>query len=368
MKFVDEAVIRVIAGKGGNGAMSFLREKYRPNGGPDGGDGGNGGSIYLTADSGLNTLADFRFTRLYRAKDGESGSGRECFGKFGDDLVINVPLGTVVSDVETGEIIGEVLTENSQLLVARGGIKGIGNARFKSSVNQTPRQTTPGKMGDERQLKLELKVLADIGLLGLPNAGKSTFLSAVSSARPRIADYPFTTLYPQLGVVDVGEASGFVIADIPGLIEGAADGIGLGTAFLKHLNRTRILLHLVDIAPMDQKDVVDSIQEIFAELTRFDADLAARERWLVLNKVDIVDTEEVEAQLADVRERLDWKAPIYTISAATGENCKALTGALMERLDVLDEQEQDRLAEAKARAENEMIKQAQSNSEVAKNV
>jgi len=340
MKFVDEAVIRVIAGKGGNGAMSFLREKYRPNGGPDGGDGGNGGSIYLTADSGLNTLADFRFTRLYRAKDGESGSGRECFGKYGEDLVINVPLGTVVSDVETGEVIGEVLTENNQLLVARGGIKG----------------------------KLELKVLADIGLLGLPNAGKSTFLSAVSSARPRIADYPFTTLYPQLGVVDVGEASGFVIADIPGLIEGAADGVGLGTAFLKHLNRTRILLHLVDIAPMDQKDVVDSIEEIFAELTRFDADLAARERWLVLNKVDIVDAEEVAAQVADVRERLDWKAPIYTISAATGENCKALTGALMERLHELDEQARDRLAEARAEAENKMIKQTLDSSEVLKNV
>ncbi len=364
MKFVDEAVIRVIAGKGGNGAMSFLREKYRPNGGPDGGDGGNGGSIYLTGNSGLNTLVDFRFTRLYRAQNGEGGSGRECFGKYGEDLIIDVPLGTVVSDVETAEVIGEVLDENQKLLVARGGIKGIGNARFKSSVNRTPRQTTPGKMGDERQLKLELKVLADVGLLGLPNAGKSTFLSAVSSARPRIADYPFTTLYPQLGVVDVGESNGFVIADIPGLIEGAADGIGLGTAFLKHLNRTRILLHLVDIAPLDQKDVVDSIEEIFEELKRFDSGLAERERWLVLNKIDVVDSDEVDAQVADVRERLNWEGPIYTISAATGENCKELTSTLMERLNELDAEEADRVATEKAEAELALERQFQSSTPV----
>ncbi len=332
MKFVDEAVIRTIAGKGGNGALSFLREKYRPNGGPDGGDGGHGGSIFLTANSGLNTLADFRFTRLYKAQNGQGGAGRDCSGKYGEDLLINVPLGTIVTDAETGEVIGDVVQQGVPLLVAKGGSRGLGNARFKSSVNQTPRKTTKGKLGDERLLKLELKVLADVGLLGLPNAGKSTFLSVVSSARPKIADYPFTTLIPQLGVVDVGESSGFVIADIPGLIEGAATGTGLGIGFLKHLNRTRILLHLVDVAPPDQKSIVSSVQEIEQELSAFGEELEQRERWLVLNKIDLVNTAELPQIRDQVVADLAWDAPVFTISTATGEGCRDLINALMVRL------------------------------------
>jgi GTP-binding protein len=346
MKFVDEAVIRVIAGKGGNGALSFLREKYRPHGGPDGGDGGNGGSIFLTADSGLNTLADFRYTRLYKAQNGEGGAGRDRFGKYGEDLIIKVPLGTLVSDAETGEQIGDVVREGERLLVAQGGNRGLGNARFKSSTNRTPRKTTSGKLGDERLIKLELKVLADVGLLGLPNAGKSTFLSAVSSARPKVADYPFTTLYPQLGVVDVGESSGFVIADIPGLIEGAAEGVGLGIAFLKHLNRTRILLHLVDSAPVDEKNIVESIREIEKELNAFDPALASRERWLVLNKSDLLSAEEMTQLQLDLVEQLSWQYPIYIISAVTGSGCRELVNALMERLSNIWQDEQEAMNEA----------------------
>lgn len=352
MKFVDEAEIKVIAGKGGNGALSFLREKYRPHGGPDGGDGGNGGSICLIADSGLNTLADFRYTRTYKAKNGQNGAGRDRFGKYGEDLVVKVPLGTIVSDAETGEVIGDVVREGEKLLVARGGIRGLGNARFKSSINQTPRKTTPGKPGDERVLKLELKVLADVGLLGLPNAGKSTFLAAVSSARPRVADYPFTTLYPQLGVVDVGESSGFVMADIPGLIEGAATGVGLGIAFLKHLKRTRILLHLVDLAPMDQKDIVESVREIETELKAFGDSLGAKERWLVLNKSDLVDQAELKNIQTKVVRKLNWQAPVYCISAATGEGCQALINSLMVRLSELDSEEKIRLKQASQEAQH----------------
>jgi GTP-binding protein len=332
MKFVDEAVIRTIAGKGGNGALSFLREKYRPNGGPDGGDGGNGGSIYLTANSGLNTLADFRYTRIFKARNGQNGAGRDCFGKYGEDLVIDVPLGTIISDAETREVIGDVVREGEKLLVARGGARGLGNARFKSSINQTPRKTTKGKPGDERVLKLELKVLADVGLLGLPNAGKSTFLNQVSSATPKIADYPFTTLIPQLGVVDVGESSGFVVADIPGLIEGAAQGVGLGIGFLKHLNRTRILLHLVDIAPLDGKNIVQSISEIEHELSVFGDHLERRERWLVLNKTDLLESAEVKKLRQQVINELHWKSPLFTISTATGAGCRNLVNALMRRL------------------------------------
>ncbi len=339
MKFVDEAEIRVIAGKGGNGALSFLREKFRPYGGPDGGDGGNGGSVYLIADSGLNTLADFRYTRVFKARNGENGAGRDRYGKYGDDLVIKVPLGTTVFDVESGELIGDVVREGERLLVAQGGAHGLGNARFKSSTNRAPRKTTPGKAGDERLLKLELKVLADVGLLGKPNAGKSTFLAAVSSARPRIADYPFTTLYPQLGVVDVGESNGFVVADIPGLIEGAAEGVGLGTAFLKHLNRTRILLHLVDPAPLDQKDVAESVREIENELRSFDDDLASRERWLVLNKSDLLSPSELEKIKHHVVGELAWQAPVFCISAVTGKGCQELIAKLMERLTELDADE-----------------------------
>ncbi|NKB77244.1 MAG: Obg family GTPase CgtA [Gammaproteobacteria bacterium] len=333
MKFVDEATIRVVAGKGGNGCLSFLREKHRPKGGPDGGDGGDGGSVYLRANSGLNTLADFRYTRLYRAQSGEGGSSKDCFGRNGDDLIVNVPLGTIVTDVDTGEVIGDVVAEEGRdLLVAKGGQHGLGNARFKSSINRTPRRVTPGKLGDERRLKLELKVLADVGLLGLPNAGKSTFLSVVSNARPKIANYPFTTLYPQLGVVDVGVTNSFVIADIPGLIEGASEGAGLGIRFLKHLKRTRILLHIVDIAPLDGSSVIDSIYEIENELTTFDRLLKDRERWLVFNKTDLLPDEEVRRIKDEVLLALDWTNPVYNISAATGFGCKELTNAMMAAL------------------------------------
>ena len=338
MKFVDEATIRVVAGKGGNGSLSFLREKYRPKGGPDGGDGGDGGSIYLRANSGLNTLADFRYTRVYRAQSGEGGSGRDCFGKKGEDLIIDVPLGTIVTDAETNEQIGDVVMEGKPLLVAQGGAHGLGNARFKSSVNRTPRRTTPGKLGDERLLKLELKVLADVGLLGLPNAGKSTFLSVVSNARPKIADYPFTTLHPQLGVVDVGLSNSFVIADIPGLIEGAAEGAGLGIRFLKHLKRTRVLLHLVDVAPPDGRDVFEAIKEIEAEVHGFDDHLGNRPRWLVLNKSDLILGEELDELREDLISRLSWEGPVYSISAATGQGCRELTNDLMQALNTMREE------------------------------
>ena len=337
MNFVDEAIIRVIGGKGGNGALSFLREKYRPKGGPDGGDGGNGGSIYLTADSGLNTLADFRYTRLYRARNGQPGAGRERAGKCGDDLVIRVPLGTMVLDHETGELIGDVVDSGIPLLVARGGVRGLGNARFKSSTNQAPRRTTPGRPGEEHLLRLELKVLADVGLLGKPNAGKSTLLSVISSARPKVADYPFTTLHPQLGVVDVGESTGFVVADIPGLISGAARGAGLGIDFLKHLSRTRILVHLVDVAPPDESDPVASIREVEEELAEFGHGLAARERWLVFNKCDLLSAESVAGIRDELIGRLQWTGRVHAISAATSSGCQDLVNALMKRLDELAE-------------------------------
>ena len=333
MKFVDEAVIRVIAGKGGNGCLSFLREKYRPKGGPDGGDGGDGGSIYLCGNSGLNTLADFRYTRLYKAQNGENGAGKDRFGKQGDRLVIPVPLGTLVSDVESGESIGDVTDENNLLLIARGGRRGLGNARFKSSTNRTPRRTTAGQSGDERLIRLELKVLADVGLVGLPNAGKSTVLSHISKARPKIADYPFTTLFPQLGVVEIGLGSSFVVADIPGLIEGASEGAGLGVRFLKHLSRTRILLHLVDIAPLDETDPLHAVRMIERELIRFDRNLSRMERWLVLNKADLLSDEEADSIRRALVKRLDWTAPVYVISAVTGSGTTPLVGDLMSRLN-----------------------------------
>ncbi len=338
MKFVDEATIRVVAGKGGNGCLSFLREKYRPKGGPDGGDGGDGGSIYLSAKSGLNTLADFRFTRLYRAKNGEGGAGRDRFGKKGDDLVIDVPLGTVVRDADTEELIGDVIRIGQPLLVARGGRHGLGNANFKTSTNRAPRRTTPGKPGDERLIKLELKVLADVGLLGLPNAGKSTFLSAVSHARPRIADYPFTTLYPQLGVVDVGHSNGFTLADLPGLIKGAAQGTGLGIHFLKHLKRTRILLHFVDIAPVDEKNLSSAVREIESEMVNFDPLLSKKTRWLVLNKTDTIAADKASDIKNCLVNELDWEAPVYLISAVTGAGCGQLVNDLMGELMERDAQ------------------------------
>ncbi len=316
MKFVDEATIRVVAGKGGNGCLSFLREKFRPKGGPDGGDGGHGGSVYLSADSGLNTLADFRYARLYRARNGQGGAGKDRFGKNGADLIVKTPLGTLVTDAHTTELIGDVVRHGERLLVARGGKGGLGNARFKSSINRTPRRTTPGSPGDERQLKLELKVLADVGLLGLPNAGKSTLLSRVSQARPKVADYPFTTLHPQLGVVAVGVSGSFVMADIPGLIAGAARGAGLGVEFLKHLKRNRILLHLADITtsdhrPRDHRSLLQSIREIERELRAYDPELAHKERWLALNKIDLIDESQAVELRRAIRARLAPQTPVY---------------------------------------------------------
>ena len=346
MKFVDEARIRVIAGKGGNGCLSFLREKFRPKGGPDGGNGGDGGNIYMVGQSGLNTLADFRFIRQYKAENGESGAGKDRTGKAGEDLYINVPLGTIVSDAETGEVIGDVMRDDQPLLVARGGRRGLGNATFKSSTNRAPRRTTLGKPGDERQLKLELKVLADVGLLGLPNAGKSTFLSSVSQARPKVADYPFTTLHPQLGVVDVGISSGFVIADIPGLIEGAAQGTGLGIQFLKHLNRTRLLLHLVDIASPDGKDASEAIREVERELQAFDAALWNKPRWLVFNKIDTLGAELAQDVVSELVDQMGLSCPVFLISAATGEGCRDLVNRIMQTLDEMAEAD-------RTRAENE---------------
>ncbi|BAU47690.1 GTPase CgtA [Sulfurifustis variabilis] len=337
MKFVDEAIIRVEAGHGGAGALSFRREKFVPRGGPDGGDGGDGGSVYLIGREGLNTLADFRYTRLFRAENGRRGAGRNCSGRAGSDRIIAVPLGTRIEDAETGELIGEITRESQRLLVAQGGKGGLGNTRFKSSTNRAPRKTTPGTLGEHREIKLELQVLADVGLLGLPNAGKSTFLRQVTEARPKVADYPFTTLYPHLGVVRLGPEQSFVIADIPGLIEGAAEGAGLGVQFLRHLTRTRILLHLVDIAPPDGGDVAGQVRAIARELRKFSPALARRERWLVVNKVDLLSVEEQEERVKALVRRLAWKGRVYAISAATGAGCEVLVRDLMRRLGDLKE-------------------------------
>ncbi|MFT5259362.1 MAG: GTP-binding protein [Saprospiraceae bacterium] len=333
MKFVDEATVRVAAGKGGNGSMSFRREKYIPRGGPDGGNGGRGGDVYFVGNSGLNTLADFRYIRDYRAEHGARGEGRQKSGKAGSDLFIRVPLGTLVYDEQTLELIGEVVENDQQLLVAQGGQGGLGNTHFKSSVNRAPRRTVPGSEGDERKLKVELKVLADVGLLGFPNAGKSTLLSAVSQARPKVANYPFTTLHPELGVVDIGSAGGFVIADIPGLIEGAADGVGLGIGFLKHLQRTGLLLHVVDVVPVDEDQApVIAIKALVNELQQFDQTLYEKPRWIVLNKIDVADEDEVQAVIDQITAELDWHDPIYTISAVTGEGCKDLMSKISQYL------------------------------------
>ena len=334
MKFVDEATIRVEAGNGGNGAMSFRREKFIPRGGPDGGDGGDGGSIYLVGRSGLNTLADFRHTRRFRAEPGKKGGGANCTGKSGENLFIAVPLGTRVMDAETEELIGELTRDGESLLVAHGGKGGLGNTRFKSSTNRTPRRTVPGQPGEHRELAFELQVLADVGLLGMPNAGKSTFLRAVSDARPKVADYPFTTLHPHLGVVRVEELRSFVVADIPGLIEGAAEGAGLGIQFLRHLSRTRILLHLVDMMPLSpDDDPVAGVRALEAELKKFDAKLAKRERWLVLNKIDLIPADEREARTKSLLKKLKWKGPVYSISAINGAGCRELSQALMIRIE-----------------------------------
>ncbi len=334
MKFVDEASIRIEAGDGGNGCLSFRREKFIPRGGPDGGDGGHGGSVKLIGQPGLNTLADFRHRRLFRAARGHDGSGRNRTGRSGEDLLVKVPVGTIVRDASTLELIGEVTTEGETLLVARGGAGGLGNARFKSSTNRAPRRTTPGKPGERRELSLELQVLADVGLLGLPNAGKSTLLRAVSDARPKVADYPFTTLHPQLGVVWVQPHRSFVIADIPGLIKGAASGAGLGIRFLKHLQRTRLLLHMVDIAALaGTQEGIAAVTAVYAELERFSADLARRERWLVLNKMDLIAADERESRCRALIEALGWDGPVFQISAMTGAGCRELMTALMRRLE-----------------------------------
>ncbi|MDG1850744.1 MAG: Obg family GTPase CgtA [Gammaproteobacteria bacterium] len=333
MKFVDETEILVEAGKGGNGCMSFLREKFIEKGGPDGGDGGDGGSIFLVADESLNTLVDFRFQPRYRAKSGQQGRGRQCTGASGEDLEVRVPVGTSIYAVDTDELIGDLLKPGERLLVAQGGKHGLGNMRFKSSTNRAPRQTTNGTPGESRQLLLQMKVVADVGLLGLPNAGKSTLIRAVSSATPKVADYPFTTLVPNLGVVRAGEDNSFVMADIPGLIEGASEGAGLGIRFLKHLARTRVLLHLVDIAPLDSSDPADAALAIIRELENFSEALARKERWLVLNKIDLLPSAEADAVCNAIVDKLDWKGPVHRISAVSGEGTKELSEALMRSIN-----------------------------------
>ncbi|SEV85117.1 Obg family GTPase CgtA [Luteibacter sp. 329MFSha] len=317
MKFVDEAQIRVSAGDGGNGCVSFRREKFIPFGGPDGGDGGNGGSVWLVADEGLNTLVDFRHMRSFKAQRGQGGMGSQMYGKGGEDTEVRVPVGTVVTNVDTDEVIGDLTSHGQRLKVAQGGRGGLGNIHFKSSVNRAPRKSTPGTPGEVRDLKLELRLLADVGLLGFPNAGKSTFIRAVSAATPRVADYPFTTLHPNLGVVRIGTDQSFVIADIPGIIEGAAEGAGLGIQFLRHVSRTSLLLHVVDIRPIDGSDPVEQVRAIEAELQQFDEELVERPRWLVINKSDVIDDEdELKAVVDDIVARLDWKAPWFVVSAA----------------------------------------------------
>jgi Obg family GTPase CgtA len=346
MKLVDEAEIEVIAGNGGNGCVGFRREKFIPLGGPDGGDGGNGGSVWLVADENLNTLVDFRHERIFRAQRGENGMGRQMYGKGGEDRIITVPVGTVVTNVETDEVIGDLTRHGDRLLVARGGKGGLGNMHFKSSVNRAPRQATPGEAGEHRTLRLELKLLADVGLLGFPNAGKSTFIRAVSAATPKVADYPFTTLYPNLGVVSVEAHRSFVIADIPGLIEGAADGAGLGAQFLRHLQRTRLLLHLVDISPMEGGvegvSPVEQVRAIERELGKHDPELLAKPRWLVLNKADLMFEDEARAAAAQIVAELGWERPWFLVSALGREGTWPIMLEVMTFLDRL------RMAEAEA--------------------
>jgi len=333
MKFVDEASISVDAGKGGNGCMSFHREKFVAKGGPNGGDGGDGGSVFVIADDAVNTLIDYRYTRRYRAENGKNGQSRDMTGHMGEDITLLVPVGTTVIDEDTLEVLGDLAEDKQKLMVARGGFHGLGNTRFKSSVNRAPRQTKPGQPGESRNLKFEMKVLADVGLLGLPNAGKSTFIRSVSAAKPKVADYPFTTLVPNLGVVSVRQHKSFVIADIPGLIEGASDGAGLGIRFLKHLVRTQLMLHIVDMAPLDESDPAENMMSISRELERFSPALAERDRWLVLNKLDLVSEDEHEALCQDLLERTGWKGPVFQISALTGAGTKVLTNKIMDYIE-----------------------------------
>lgn len=351
MKFVDEASIRIEAGKGGDGCLSFLRARNLAKGGPDGGDGGDGGDVILVAEQALNTLVDFRYQPRYRAETGQAGAGREMTGRRGSDAVVKVPVGTTVVDEDTLEVLGDLTEPGARLLVARGGRHGFGNTRFKSSTNRAPRRTTPGQPGEKRRLRLQLKLIADVGLLGMPNAGKSTFIRAVSAARPKVADYPFTTLVPQLGVVRVAEGRSFVVADIPGLIEGAAEGAGLGTRFLKHLARTRVLLHLVDVMPLDGSDPVAAIHAIEDELARYSPALARRPRWLVLNKMDLVRDEDRSALIERIRDAVDPDGTLFAVSAATGAGTRELTVALSDALAELDRlaEEEDASAQSERR-------------------
>ena len=324
MKFIDEAKIEIIAGDGGNGVASFCREKFRPFGGPDGGDGGKGGSIWAVADRNINTLVDYRFSRMHKARNGENGRGADCYGKGADDIMLRMPVGTLIIDQNDGEIVADLTEHGQQVLLAKGGEGGWGNIHFKTSTNRAPRQKSEGKEGERRELRLELKVLADVGLLGMPNAGKSTFISAVSNARPKIADYPFTTLHPNLGMVRVSHEKSFVIADIPGLIEGAAEGAGLGIQFLRHLQRTRLLLHIVDLAPFDNVDPVKEAKAIVKELQKYDDSLHDKPRWLVLNKLDMVPEADRAKRVKDFVKKFGWKGPAYEISALTREGCEEL--------------------------------------------
>ncbi len=333
MKFVDEADIKVEAGKGGNGCCSFRREKYIPLGGPDGGDGGDGGNIYLEADPNLNTLIDFRHQRIYKAEHGQGGKGQQKTGKSGQDLIITVPIGTMAYDTDTEELIGDLTIAQQQLLVAKGGEHGLGNTRFKSSTNRSPRRIIPGTAGELRNLHLELKVLADVGLLGMPNAGKSTFIRAVSAAQPKVADYPFTTLRPYLGVVSIEKYRSFVIADIPGLIEGAAEGAGLGIQFLKHLSRTGILLHVIDLAPADESNPVAAAKAIIKELKKFSPELVLKERWIVFNKIDMLPEDEVATRSKEILDALHWQGPVFYISALTKQGTQKLCYKIMEYIE-----------------------------------
>ncbi len=349
MKFIDEARIEVFAGKGGNGSSSFRREKFIPRGGPDGGDGGKGGSIWAVADRNINTLVEYRYTRHYRAQNGENGRGADCYGKGGDDMLLRFPVGTVISDEDSGTVIADLAADGQRALLAKGGNGGLGNLHFKSSTNRAPRQHTPGEAGEERRLNLELKVLADVGLLGMPNAGKSTFIRAVSAARPKVADYPFTTLHPNLGVVRVDSERSFVIADIPGLIEGAAEGAGLGHQFLRHLARTRLLLHLVDLAPLDpDTDPVREAKAIIEELRKYDETLYRKPRWLVLNKIDLIPEDERAQRRADFVKALGWSGPVFDIAAINGAQCQPLTYAIMAHLEEMKRTEDPDAAEPDA--------------------
>jgi GTPase len=361
MQFVDEASIIVEAGKGGNGCLSFRREKYVPRGGPDGGDGGHGGSVYLIGDDALNTLIDFKYQRFYKAQNGQPGMGRQMSGRAGEDLHVKVPVGTTVIDEDTLEVIADVTEIGQVVLVAQGGRRGLGNIHFKSSTNRAPRRTTPGTEGERRNLRLEMKVMADVGLLGMPNAGKSTLIRAVSAAKPKVANYPFTTLVPNLGVVKLGMHEHFVMADVPGLIEGASDGAGLGLRFLKHLTRTRLLFHVVDVAPFDESDPVEAAEAIVHELGEFSPALAELPRWLVLNKLDLLPPEEREAKADEIVRRLGWEGPVFRISAISADGTLALVQAAhrwlteQRQLENEDEEAAERAREMRQRMEEEAV-------------